>query len=395
MKVKPAFLLMMVLLVFSCRRGEKMSAARSEMIDGVQHVYNAGQPEEGQISLEVSEIFRIDPSEIDPENPPLFETAVKDDSGNLYLADTRDVRVYRFDPSGQPISQFLRKGEGPGEFPMFGDLQILDHHLWVIGAWPLKIAKFSLDGQFLNEWKFRAFRNFYLRTQVIGEDSFLNVSYRDLGESPEDRTRVSTLMNADEVFLSQYYEDKNAGIFRVRMGLEQGPAIVSTNPLVAADIHHAYDRSSGTVYVCNNREYEIQVKDFDGTTRMVIHNDCKKIALDDHAKETILQMAAPRVPPDAKGAAKAQLPDTLNAIWGLCLIPGGRLAVKRFTGLESVVLDIFDGEGRLLLTILPSANVPDLKDVTFFENTAGVILKGAEKNVYVEYKVKNRQGIWD
>jgi hypothetical protein len=250
-----------------------------------------------------------------------------------------------------------------------------------------------LDGQFVNEWMFRRFRNFYLRTRIIGEDGFLTVSYRDAGESPEDRIRVSTLMNSGEEFLTQYYEDRNAGIFRIRTGVEEGPAIASTNPLIAADIHHAYDHDSGTVYVCNNREYEIQAKNPDGTTRMVIHKAHKKIALDDQAKENILQMIAPRIPQEAKLSAKEQLPPTLNAIWGVTVLPGGHLAVKRITCLESVEIDVFDKDGRLLSTILPSAEIPDLRDVIMFKSTIEVILEREDGNIYVKYMVKNLKGI--
>jgi len=70
-------------------------------------------------------------------------------TGNLYLADDRNVRVYKFDSRGKPVAQFLSKGQGPGEFPRFGDLQIIDNYVWIIGTWPMKIAKFALDGQYV------------------------------------------------------------------------------------------------------------------------------------------------------------------------------------------------------------------------------------------------------
>jgi len=349
---------------------------------------------EEKTSLEVTEILRIEPSEVDQENPPLFQTAVKDDSGNIHLADRVNVRVYKFDSGGRPVARFLSKGQGPGEFPRFGDVQIVDNYVWVIGNWPMKIAKFTPDGQFINEWMFPSFRNFYLRTQVIAEDRFLTVSYRE-GTDGQDPIRVSTLMNSSEAFLTQYYEDGNAGIFRIRTEQQEGPAIASTSPLVAADIHHAYDRNSGAVFVCNNREYEIQAKNSDGTTRLVIHKAHEKIDLDEVTKENILQLIAPRIPVEAKQHAKEQLPNTLNAIWGMAVLPDGHLAIKRITGLESVEIDVFDREGRLLYTILPSAAIPDLRNVIMFENTIGIISEGEENNLYVEYRVKNMRGIFD
>jgi hypothetical protein len=394
MRKKSVFLLIIALFIFNCKRSQRDSSFKTELVDGIQHVYNTGEPSMGNISLEVTEILRIDPAEIDPKSPPLFQTLVKDDRGNLYLADHQNVRVYKCDSGGQPVAQFLNKGQGPGEFPRFGDVQIVDNHVWIIGNWPMKIAKFTLDGQFINEWMFPSFRNFYLRTQVMAEDKFLTVSYRE-GTEGQDPIRVSTLMNSSEEFLTQYYEDRNAGIFRIRTEQQEGPAIASTNPLVAADIHHAYDRNSGAVFVCNNREYEIHAKDSDGTTRLVIHKAHDKIDLDEVTKENILQLIAPRIAVEAKQQAKEQLPYTLNTIWGMAVLPDGHLAVKRITGLESVEIDLFDREGRLLYTILPSAVIPDLRNVIMFENTIGVISELEEKNIYVEYRVKNMKGILD
>jgi hypothetical protein len=394
MRERPLFLLIMALITISCKRDEGGSLIRTELIDGIQHVYNTGEPIRGEIPLEVAETLRIESSEIDQDSPPLFQTAVKDDSGNLYLADYLNVRVYKFGSGGQLVARFLNKGQGPGEFPRFGDVQIVDGHAWVVGNWPLKIAEFTLDGQFINEWKFTSFRNFYLRTQVIAEDRFLTVSYRE-GTDVQKPIRVSALMNSEEEFVTQYYEDGNAGIFRIQTGQQEGPAIASTNPLIAADIHHTTDRESGTIFVCSNREYVITAKDSDGTTRMVIHNAYEKIGLDEAAKDNILQLLAPRLPPEARLTAKEQLPPALNAIWGMTVLPSGHLAIKRITGLESVEIDLFDREGRLLYTILPSAEIPDLRGVTIFRNTIGVIFESDEKNVYVEYRVKNLEGLGD
>jgi 6-bladed beta-propeller len=388
-----ALAILIVPPVLICQRTENSPSVKIELIDGIRHVTNSGEPAMGKISLEVTEALRIDARKVDPENPPVFRTAVKDDKENLYLADNQNVRVYKFDSGGRLIAQFLGKGQGPGEFSGLGDLQIIGDQIWVIGTWPLKIARFTLDGKYIDEWTSRKFQNFYLRTRVIGEDRFLTVGYRDVTEG-QDRPRVSALINKNEELLTQYYEDKNAGIFRIRTG-QQGPAIVSTNLLVAHDIHHARERSSGIVFVCNNMEYEIHSKNPDGTTLMVIHAAHKKLALDEPAKEKILQLIAPRIPPEARRQSMERLPDSLNVIWGMEIIPSGHLAVWRITGLESVELDLFDREGRLQYTILPSKEIPDLRDVIFYEQTIGVISELEDNVLYREYRVKNLKALFD
>ena len=393
---KKSIFLLIVFTLFNCYcdRGEKSPSVEMEIIDGIQHVYNTVDPTKGKIPLDVAEVLRVDPFEIDREDPPLFQTAVKDETGNLYLADRRNVKVYKLDSSGKLITQFLRKGQGPGEFPRFGDVQIIRDHVWVIGNWPMKIAKFTLDGQYVDEWRFRTFQNFYLRTRVIDENRFLTVSYRTAAEN-QGRIRVSALINSNEEFLAQYYEDENAGIFRIRTGQEEGPAIASTNPLVAADIHHAYDHNSGLIHVCSNREYKIQSMNSDGTIRMVIHKAHQEIVLDEDKKESLLQLIAPRIPMGAMQQAKEQLPDTLNAILGIAVLPNGYLAVKRITGLESVEIDVFDKDGQFIYTILPSEEIPDLRGMMIFGNSIGIIHELEEKNVFVEYRVKNLKEIFN
>jgi hypothetical protein len=386
-------ILIPAMIMIGCKKKDA-ATSRSEIIEGIRHVYNTGVPARGKTALEVAEVLRISPQAADQASPPLFQAAAKDGLGNIYLADNQNAIVYKFDSAGKSVARFPRKGQGPGEFPAFGDIQIVEDHLWIIGAWPLKIAKLTLDGQFVNEWNFRTFRNFYLRTLVVGEDRFLTVSYRDAPEGKE-RVRVSALVNSSEEFLTQYYADPGAGIFRIKTAQQEGPAIASTNPLVAADIHHACDRETLRVFVCNNRNYEISVKNADGTTHLVIHNVHQKINLDEAAKERVLGLIAPRIRQEAIKPAGEQLPGVLNAIWGIAALRRGGLAVKRITGIESVEIDLFDQDGRLLYTILPSAEIPDLKDVIFFKDTIGHFRESDEGNVFVELRVKNIKGIWD
>lgn len=390
---KSMFILIIIIAMFNINC-ERSPSVKTEHIDGIQHVYNTEEPIKGEISLDVAELLRIDPFEIDKNDPPLFQMAVKDDAGNLYLADRRNIKVYKLDSSGKLVTQFLKKGQGPGEFPRFGDMQFTHNHIWIIGNWPMKIAKFTLNGQYMKEWMFRIFQNFYLRTQIISEDRFLTVSYRE-GIENQELIRVSALINSREEFLTQYYEDKNAGIFRIRTEQMEGPAIASTSPLVAADIHHVYDPNSGVIYICNNREYKIQAKNIDGITRMIIHKAHKNILLDEDKKESILQLIAARIPMEAKQQAKKQLPNSLNAILGIAVLPGGHLAVKRITGLESIEIDVFDRNGHFIYSILPSAEIPDLRDVVIFENTIGIITELEEKNIFVEYRVKNMRELFD
>ena len=63
-------LIIVALINFNCERNESRPSIKTELIDGIQHVYNAVEPVKGEISLDVVEVLRIDAFEIDQEDPP-------------------------------------------------------------------------------------------------------------------------------------------------------------------------------------------------------------------------------------------------------------------------------------------------------------------------------------
>ena len=77
------------------------------------------------------------------------------------------------------------------------------------------------------------------------------------------------------------------------------------------------------------------------------------------------------------------------------MLPDGHLAVKRITGLDSIEIDVFDRDGHCVYTILPSAEIPDLKNVILFENTIGIFTEWEERIIFIEYRAKNMKGIFN
>jgi hypothetical protein len=165
----------------ACVKTKDTSQSRTEIIDGIKHVYNSGEPENGTITLDVEKILEVDPLELNPQSPPLFSLAIKDDSGFIWLADNRNVRIYKFDPEGKLITEFLRRGQGPGEFPRFGDFQIVDASIWVVGDWPMKIAKYTEELPDLSGLRFFK-RTVGIIKQVSEKNVFLEYRVTNLPE---------------------------------------------------------------------------------------------------------------------------------------------------------------------------------------------------------------------
>ena len=109
----------------------------------------------------------------------------------------------------------------------------------------------------------------------------------------------------------------------------------------------------------------------------------------------MLDEIAPQLPWGARQRAKQAISNTMNAIMGISVLSNGTLAIKRFTGLNSVEIDLINGQGRLIYTVVPSAAIPDLRNATIFGKTIGLISESEEKNVYVEYKWNSPRGLFE
>jgi tripartite motif-containing protein 71 len=76
-----------------------------------------------------------------------------DSSGNLYVADTFNNRVQKFDPDGKFITNWGGKGTGDGEFDMpYGIAADIGGNLYVADAGNGRIQKFDTNGKFITKW---------------------------------------------------------------------------------------------------------------------------------------------------------------------------------------------------------------------------------------------------
>jgi len=76
-----------------------------------------------------------------------------DAAGNIYVADTLNHRIQKFDPQGKFLLKWGSKGEGDGQFnEPWGIAVDRAGNVYVADTWNHRIQKFDSDGRFLAKW---------------------------------------------------------------------------------------------------------------------------------------------------------------------------------------------------------------------------------------------------
>jgi sugar lactone lactonase YvrE len=76
-----------------------------------------------------------------------------DKEGNIYVADTLNHRIQKFDKAGKFLLAFGSKGEGDGQFnEPWGVAVDSQGNIFVADTWNHRIQKFDKDGRFITKW---------------------------------------------------------------------------------------------------------------------------------------------------------------------------------------------------------------------------------------------------
>jgi hypothetical protein len=113
----------------------------------------AAEPKDFYASGKVSmrETLRLDEGSM-PDDV-FFEMtmdAVSDTQGNVYLADYKAHRIYKFAPSGEFVSSFGREGQGPGDLSGPAYIAAAGDRIMVYEIRNRRFSFFDLNGKFLS-----------------------------------------------------------------------------------------------------------------------------------------------------------------------------------------------------------------------------------------------------
>ena len=374
---------MIILILFVCpsypRIDPKISSSTS-IENGVKIVKNTDIPLKGTINLKLTPIQIIDPIQYKQINSIFISNAYKDTYGNIYLLDGKNLRIHKFNSSGQYQVSFLSRGSGPGELNQYPYILINQNSLFAYGFNDKKIIRFDLNGKILKEKKFLKFYNDPI---IIDDKQFIASEDLELTESPSKRIGLYSL--EPEKLKQIFMETKERG----RIFIPFGKSRVAVEPEVGIipDMLVKVDISTKKCFIALNNEYKIYLKDFSGNTEMIIEKSFQPIELTTADKDSVISDFGD-VPTEIKTMLHKVFPNAMCAFRGIDILSGEYLAVERFIDYNKCVLDIFDKNGRFLYVFQPP-DILKLKASKIFKDKFMAILEEDNNDIYIEYKIDN------
>jgi len=299
----------------------------SDWKDGIEIIRNSKEPLHRNGSIRFADDLIIG-SEGDPEKLiSIIGGIVVDDSGDIFIVDTKESRILKYDAKGNYITKFGTHGQGPGEFesPAYitmsakGELFIRDSK---------RFSVFSQEGRYLRGYP-SSILNEIERCAIDRNGNGYGVRLLLLKKPPYTRELIKFDSNFKSLRTFETYEipysrDESIDPFR--------PSLMN----VALT-------EEGLVMVATQDRYEIRFFDADGQLKKRILKDYDPVPVTKRDKDAILEGA-----PDS--FVRNFRPSEYFPAWKKVFCGSkGRIFVETYERAlynDAPHFDIFDSRGR-------------------------------------------------
>lgn len=142
-------LIFLILILFNaCGEQKSKWQGTAEEVDGVMIVTNPIEPFYGELTFELEEDLRIGNEEDDKYLFYRARSIALDSDENIYVVDSGNYRIQKFDRQGKYLYTVGRKGEGPGEFSQPYGLYIDSQSFLYVREYR-RLQVFNESGEFL------------------------------------------------------------------------------------------------------------------------------------------------------------------------------------------------------------------------------------------------------
>lgn len=187
--------------------------------------------------------------------------------GSIFIASSRQHKIFKFDADGNLIKTFGQEGQGPGDFNMPGELSILDENILIVGEYPLtqRISLFDLEGNFIKLLK--TSRPPYWPT-ALRDGKFAYVVHNYRGEGSENTVIISSVfirdIDSDRELKVAEFTFKMSSISMGKDSLRVGMSSISFGGETSGRFFIAPSKD-GNLVVGNSLRPEIEVFSPEGT----------------------------------------------------------------------------------------------------------------------------------
>lgn len=168
-KFKRSFFYLLLLgfgLLLSCGGESNYSV---ETKNGIRIIHNR-QPASSESAAHLEFVRKIGEMESEDENLmfvlPIH--AARDGDGNLFVLDSRDYCVKKFDRKGNFLLKFGRQGQGPGEFQFPMRLGIGGENRLIVQCMDWTFQIFDLMGQYIDRFTMGRYEGMFMRVMKSG-----------------------------------------------------------------------------------------------------------------------------------------------------------------------------------------------------------------------------------
>ncbi len=284
MKKKTIFLFLVLISfmwVCSSRSPEGTSEWKGtiEYRDGIKVVKNPEEPLYGDFHLELDKDLSLGSEGDEAYMFYRVEDIGVDSEGNIYVLDTGNHRIQKFDSEGNHIQTIGRRGQGPGELDTpYGMFLSFENIIYVHDG--MKIKAFKKNGSFIQETTLESF------THDISVD--LNRDIWGIGRLPSEKGRTRSIIKLSkngklEKIVADFPPPKVA----VRSEGGRGVTFFIGHEYVPQLSFIAIDEK--TLLYAHSSNYRLHLIDENGESEMLITTDAPRSSISQKEKDEIYE----------------------------------------------------------------------------------------------------------
>lgn len=173
-----------LLIVIGCSKEKNYSV---EIRDGVEIIKNKNIESSPELQLDLKLISDISleklvlPDSVTAINS--FNNSATDDEGNVYISSFKSAVIYKIDKEGKYLTNFHKKGQGPGESLIIDDFDVIGNFVYVVGE-NGKVAVYAKTGDFVKQ--LRLIEGKYNGLQIINSGNDIICATRSTIYVPEE-----------------------------------------------------------------------------------------------------------------------------------------------------------------------------------------------------------------